>query len=76
MKRDPKGKQAKIYQFIRDYWSEHNYAPSLKEIGGGVGITLPTVVRYHLRHLRSQGSITFMDGKARTVRLVGPVAEE
>jgi repressor LexA len=40
-----------ILRFIEDFTAEHGYAPTIRQIGGGVGISSTAVVHWHLRML-------------------------
>ncbi len=57
-----------IYNAIVDYWQEHNYAPSVRDIGAAVGIGSTSHVRYHLGVLADEGRILMEEGLPRTVR--------
>ena len=58
-------RQEKILQFIDTYFQEHNYPPTIREIGKAVGISSTSVVKYNLERLQEkdklhaqQGSVT------------------
>lgn len=56
-----------ILSFIRLFIASKGYSPSVREIGGGVGISSAGSVKYRLEKLREKGLITFDDKKPRTV---------
>ena len=59
-----------ILSFISAFWEEHNYAPTIREICGAVGISSPSTVRYHLIRLKERGDITFSEKTSRSVRII------
>jgi len=50
-------KQTRIYTFLREFLSEHDYPPSIRDIQTGCGISSTSVVDYNLKALESQGLI-------------------
>lgn len=48
----------KVHRFICQYVDEHDWPPTVREIGKGVGITSTSVVRYHLDRLVAAKKIT------------------
>ena len=48
-------KQQAIIDFIRDY--PHQYPPTVREIGIGVGLSSSSTVHHHLTELVNQGLI-------------------
>jgi repressor LexA len=62
-----------IRQFIRDFVERHGYPPTLREIGGAVGLATSTV-SYHLSILERHGHMTRGAGLPRTA--VEPVRQD
>ena len=60
-------KRAEILAFLRDFTTEHGYAPSIREIMSAVGLNSTATVHYHLSELRKSGEISLEEGKNRTV---------
>lgn len=58
-----------ILLFIHDYTKELSIAPSIREIGGGVGLKSTCTVRGHLTRLEIDGLITYIEKSPRTLRL-------
>ena len=50
-------RQQKIIEFVRHYWEENGYPPSVREILGGCGISSTSVVVYNLNILEKEGYI-------------------
>lgn len=45
----------KIYDFCKSYIDEHGYAPTIREIGKGVGLSSTSVVHRHMQRLFRNG---------------------
>jgi repressor LexA len=63
------GKRVRILQFIQEFGRREGYAPSLREIGAELGLSISTV-SYHLGLLERDGSLRRGAGQPRT--LTGP----
>lgn len=59
----------RILDYIKLYMSEHNYPPTTREIGDGVGYTSSSTVWGYLRDMREVGLIDYMDECPRTITL-------
>lgn len=46
-----------ILEYIESYKLEHGYAPTIREIGAGVGLASPSTVHGHLKRLEKKGLI-------------------
>lgn len=64
-------RQAAIYDFICAYSKEHGYPPSVREIGGAVGLKSPSTVHMHLTTLEERGLIRRDPLKPRTIEVLG-----
>lgn len=60
-------RREQMMKFIVRYVDEHGYAPTLTEIGAGVGIASPNAVRGHLDKLRDEGKIDMTPKIARSI---------
>lgn len=73
-------KLQQIYDFIISFQAQHGYPPSVREIGGAVGLKSPSTVHFHLKTLEERGLIIKAEGKTRAITVSGPgahpVAEE
>ena len=58
-----------IAAFVRAYWAERGYSPSLREIGAAVGMRSTSMVRYRLDKLEAAGVIERTPGISRSIRL-------
>ncbi|OJF11464.1 transcriptional repressor LexA [Couchioplanes caeruleus] len=50
-------RQQRILAFVREWVSQHGYAPSVREIGDAVGLASPSSVKYQLGVLERHGLI-------------------
>ena len=77
--------QARILETLTDFWQEHGYPPTIRELGRLVGIASPSAVLKHLRSLERKGYLQREAGELQPVAsslalsrstripLVGPV---
>jgi repressor LexA len=66
-------RQRRIMIFIREYLEEHNYPPTIREIGQAVGISSTSVVKYNLERLVEKGMIERSGEVSRGLKLIdGP----
>ncbi len=56
-KAGPSEKRDKIIEFIRDFYDERGYTPTVRDIQKGCGLSSTAVVQYHLKHLESEHQI-------------------
>ncbi len=72
----------RIYDYICAYSAEHNYPPTVREIGQAVNLRSPSTVHMHLRTLESLGYIKRDPNKPRALEIcevsqpVAPAAEQ
>lgn len=62
-------RQVRMLAFIRSYLEEHNYPPTIREIGKAVGIPSTSVVKYNLERLQEKGYIERSEEVSRGLRL-------
>lgn len=58
-----------IMDFLCFYTDEHGWAPTMREIGGAVGLASPSTVLSHLRTLEREGRIV-LGGGPRMIRVL------
>lgn len=58
-----------VYRFLSEYIEQHGYAPTIREIGDGVGISSTSNVHYYLQQLQEEGLITVDNNKPRTIQI-------
>ena len=62
-------RQQHMLVFIQDYYQEHLYPPTIREIGEAVGISSTSVVNYNLNKLVDAGMIQRNKDVSRGIRL-------
>ena len=63
-------KQQKVYDFVRKEIKRNGYAPSVREICDGVGLSSTSTVHAHLETLRKKGYIKRFPSKNRTMEIL------
>jgi repressor LexA len=63
-------RQVRILEFIETYLAEHDYPPTIREIGKSVGISSTSVVKYNLERLQDKGKIKRSGDVSRGLRLL------
>jgi repressor LexA len=75
MEKELSKRQKKILDFIREFIDEHQFPPTIREIGETVGISSTSVVKYNLDALQRRGYIERDREISRGLRLVQDAAE-
>jgi hypothetical protein len=60
------GTKQRILDFIERYRTQHEYPPTVREIGGAVGLASPATVHRHLVDLVEMGALERVPRRART----------
>ena len=68
-------RQQQILDFIQKWQQAHGSMPSSQEITAQFGFRSPNAVTGHLRLMRKKGVITSEPGKARSLRVISPLAK-
>ncbi|MBZ0277423.1 MAG: hypothetical protein K8I60_14855 [Anaerolineae bacterium] len=63
---DTTAMECQVLEFLRAYWREHTYAPTMREISEGCFMSSANVYRY-LDKLEMRGRIRREMGKARSI---------
>lgn len=61
----------RIYNFLVHYIKENGFAPSVKEIASGTGLSSTNTVYNHLKILEMMGKIEMKRNSPRAIKLVG-----
>lgn len=64
-------RQKDIVEFIRTYTTTYGFAPTIREIGKGVGLHSSSTVMGYLYRMRDAGVVTWKDSSSRTIRVFG-----
>ena len=67
------GRQREIWSFVVEYVDRHGYPPTVREIGGAVGLASPSTVHAHLANLERAGLLRRDPTKPRALELLGRV---
>ena len=60
-----------VYEAIIQWWENHEYGPTIRDLVKVTGMSSTSVVNHHLMKLLRDGYVVREDGKARTLRPVG-----
>lgn len=64
-------RQREILEFIQQYLDENGYPPTVRDIGGAVGLTSSSTVHAHLANLEKAGAIRRDPTKPRALEIIG-----
>ena len=67
--------QLELYDWLTDFIAEHRHSPSIRQMMEAMGLRSPAPIQSRLRHLQQKGWITWKEGQARTLQLLGGEAE-
>jgi repressor LexA len=63
--------QQELYDWLSGYIGEHRHSPSIRQMMAAMGLRSPAPIQSRLRHLQQKGWITWQEGQARTLQLLG-----
>jgi repressor LexA len=63
--------QQELYDWLERYIQQHRHSPSIRQMMEAMGLRSPAPVQSRLRHLQQKGWITWQEGQARTLQLLG-----
>ncbi|MEX1317018.1 MAG: transcriptional repressor LexA [Synechococcaceae cyanobacterium] len=66
--------QQELYDWLADYIGQHRHSPSIRQMMQAMGLRSPAPIQSRLRHLQQKGWLTWEEGQARTLRLLGQEA--
>lgn len=67
-------RQQEILEFIQEYLDDNGYPPTVRDIGGAVGLTSSSTVHAHLANLEKAGAIRRDPTKPRALEILGDKA--
>ena len=67
--KDRTDKTITILRYVEEFWAEHGYSPSLREIQKGCEISSLSVVTWNLGTLEERGDISRVPEIARSITL-------
>lgn len=59
-----------ILEFVEQYWTDHGYAPCIREIARAVGLRAPSSALRQVRILVDAGCLSMTPGIQRSIRVV------
>lgn len=69
--RDLTPAQQELYDWLADYIANHRHSPSIRQMMEAMGLRSPAPIQSRLKHLQQKGWITWKEGQARTLQLLG-----
>ncbi|MEB3200535.1 MAG: transcriptional repressor LexA [Synechococcaceae cyanobacterium] len=63
--------QQELYDWLADYIGRQRHSPSIRQMMEAMGLRSPAPIQSRLRHLQQKGWITWQEGQARTLQLLG-----
>lgn len=63
-------RQKEIFEYIKNYIEVNKYSPSFREVADGVGIKSSSTIHTHLKKMKKDGYIDFVDTFPRTLQIV------
>ena len=67
--------QQELYDWLAEFIANNRHSPSIRQMMQGMGLRSPAPIQSRLRHLQQKGWITWQEGQARTLQLLGDAAE-
>lgn len=65
--------QQELLDWLTEYIRTHQHSPSIREMMKAMNLRSPAPVQSRLEHLKSKGYIDWIEGQARTIRLLHPM---
>ncbi|MEY4800493.1 MAG: hypothetical protein RLZZ213_940, partial [Cyanobacteriota bacterium] len=66
--------QQELYDWLSEYIGSNRHSPSIRQMMEAMGLRSPAPIQSRLRHLQQKGWITWQEGQARTLQLLGGMA--
>jgi len=66
--------QQELYDWLSHYIGSNRHSPSIRQMMEAMGLRSPAPIQSRLRHLQQKGWITWQEGQARTLQLLGGMA--
>jgi repressor LexA len=63
--------QQELYDWLAGYIGRHRHSPSIRQMMEAMKLRSPAPIQSRLRHLQQKGWITWQEGQARTLQLLG-----
>lgn len=63
-------REQQVLDFVRGYWRENQFSPSIREIGAHIGIDSTSLVQFYLDKLQEAGKIRRNKSIARSIVVI------
>ena len=63
--------QKELYDWLNDFIGANHHSPSIRQMMQAMGLRSPAPIQSRLKHLQEKGWITWQEGQARTLQLIG-----
>jgi len=63
--------QRELYDWLDVYIRKYRHSPSIRQMMTAMGLKSPAPIQSRLRHLQQKGWLTWQEGRARTMQLLG-----
>ena len=63
--------QKELYDWLDGYIRSRRHSPSIRQMMEAMGLRSPAPIQSRLRHLQQKGWLTWQEGQARTLQLLG-----
>ncbi len=60
--------QQELYDWLVNHINQNHYSPSIREMMKAMGLRSPSPVQARLERMRDKGYVTWIEGKARTIK--------
>jgi repressor LexA len=67
--------QQELYDWLATYIGQHRHSPSIRQMMQAMNLRSPAPIQSRLRHLQQKGWITWQEGQARTLQLLGDATQ-
>ncbi|TAF03128.1 MAG: repressor LexA [Nostocales cyanobacterium] len=67
--------QQELYEWLIEYIRINQHSPSIRQMMQGMNLKSPAPIQSRLEHLRNKGYIEWIEGKARTIRILRPTKQ-
>ncbi len=65
--------QQELFDWLSDYIESNQHSPSIRQMMDAMGLKSPAPIQSRLKHLQEKGWITWKEGQARTLQLIGGI---
>ena len=67
--------QNELYQWIKNYLSDFQHSPSIRQMMQAMNLKSPAPIQSRLKHLQEKGYLKWQEGKARTLQIADEIID-